>query len=338
MDSKKIKKIVNIIDKREPVVILTHSNPDGDAVGSSIALGLALRKSNIPVNIIIPDAIPVFLEWLPGNDLITIHKDNQSAVTGMLSEAKIIFCLDFNDPDRINAVGEMVKQSAALKVLIDHHRDPSDFADITYSEPWRGSAGEMIYLFIKKVFGNDILDKDIATALYVAIMTDTGNFRYGCSYPEIFHIAGELMQFPIDKDEIYAKVYENFSADRMRLMGYCLHHKMVVLPEYNTAYIALSSAELRRFNYRKGDTEGFVNIPLSIDGIRFTALFIEKRNIIKVSFRSKGNFPANEFAEKHFNGGGHLNAAGGELKDSMKECIEKFVNLLPEYEEALGKA
>jgi len=337
IDAARITEIRKLLNNSHPVVILTHSNPDGDAIGSSIALGLYLQKLDIPVNIIIPDSIPVFLEWLPGTGLITVFKNEKEKAEKILTEAGLMLCLDFNDPDRVENVYDLVNQSGALKILIDHHRDPVHFADITISEPWRGSVGEMIYLFLNEVYDGSFMDLDIATALYVAIMTDTGNFKYGCSYPEIFHIVGELMRFPIDKDRIFRLVYDNFSVDRMRLMGYCIEKKMVVIPEMHTAYIYISSSELRKFNYRKGDTEGFVNIPFSIEGIKFTALFIEKKNLIKASFRSRGDFGVNSFAEKHFNGGGHLNAAGGELRDSMKACIEYFEKILPSYEDLLSK-
>jgi phosphoesterase RecJ-like protein len=256
-------------------------------------------------------------------------------VAKIISGAKVMFCLDFNDPSRIKGINELVSASDAKKILIDHHQDPADFADIVISETWRGSVGEMIYVFLNEVFDGSHMDSDIATVLYVAIMTDTGNFRYSSSYPEIFRIAGELVRHNIDKENIFTKVYDTYSEDRMRLMGYCLQNRMVVLKKYNTAYIYLTSAELRKFNYVKGDTEGFVNIPFSIKGIRFTALFIEKRDVIKLSFRSRGKFPVNEFAEKNFSGGGHINAAGGEEKDSMKNSIAKFETLLEEYEKQL---
>jgi len=335
IESEKIQKIRSLIQKQNPVVILTHANPDGDAIGSSLALGLCLKKLKIPVKVIIPDSVPAFLEWLPGTDLITIARSNRHIASQYISEAKIIFCLDFNAPDRINDMEELLTRSDALKILIDHHEDSADFADIVISESWRGSVGEMIYLFINEVFDGSLIDGDIATALYVAIMTDTGNFSYGSSYTEIFSIVGELMRFNIDKDKIYRLVYDNYTEDRMRLMGYCMQNKMVVLKKYHTAYLYITSAELRKFKYKKGDTEGFVNIPFSINGIRFTALFIEKRKVIKISFRSRGNFPVNRVAEKHFNGGGHINAAGGELNESMKSAIEKFEKILPEYEKEL---
>ena len=226
--------------------------------------------------------------------------------------------------------------SKAKKVLIDHHEDPVDFADLTISETWRGSVGEMIYLLLHELFEEDTLDRDIATCLYVAIMTDTGNFNYASSYPEIFHIVGDLMKYGLEKDRIYSNVYYAFSEDRMRLQGYCMQKKMVVLPQYHTAYISLTDEELRQFNHRKGDTEGFVNIPFSVKGIRFTALFVEKKDRIKVSFRSRGQFPVNKVATEHYQGGGHINAAGGDSFQTMEETLSKFESLLPGYAKLLS--
>jgi phosphoesterase RecJ-like protein len=193
----------------------------------------------------------------------------------------------------------------------------------------------MIYIFLKEQFDEELIDKDIATCLYVAIMTDTGNFTYASSYPEIFQVAGDLLNYGIEKDRIYSNVYDAFTEDRMRLQGYCMQKKMVVLPEYRTAYISLTDAELKRFRHRKGDTEGFVNIPFGIKGIRFTALFVEKKDRIKVSFRSRGSFPVNKVASEHYQGGGHINAAGGDSFLSMEETLKQFESHLAGYKELL---
>ena len=324
------------LNQAEKVAILTHTNPDGDAIGSSLALCLALNKRGLDARVIIPDGLPDFLRWLPGIELSTTFAYKTEKATGIINEADMIFCLDFNDPDRLNGVEELLFASKAKKVLIDHHEDPVDFADLTISETWRGSVGEMIYLLLHELFEEDTLDHDIATCLYVAIMTDTGNFNYASSYPEIFHIVGDLMKYGLEKDRIYSNVYDAFSEDRMRLQGYCMQKKMVVLPQYHTAYISLTDEELRQFNHRKGDTEGFVNIPFSVKGIRFTALFVEKKDRIKVSFRSRGQFPVNKVATEHYQGGGHINAAGGDSFQTMEETLSKFESLLPGYAKLLS--
>ncbi len=323
------------IGAAQRIAILTHTNPDGDAIGSSLALALALKKRGIDAQVVIPDGLPDFLRWLPGIELSTTYAYKQEKATEVIKEADLIFCLDFNDPNRLNGVEEIYFGSSAKKVLIDHHEDPVTFADITISETWRGSVGEMIYLFLKDIFEEDMLDNEIATCLYVAIMTDTGNFNYASSYPQIFHIVGDLLKYDLEKDRIFSNVYDAFSEDRMRLQGYCMQEKMVVLPRYRTAYISLTDEELSRFNHRKGDTEGFVNIPFSVKGIRFTALFVEKKDRIKVSFRSRGKFPVNRIASDHYHGGGHINAAGGHSFLSMEETLTQFESLLQEYETLL---
>ncbi len=319
------------ISSSRRIAVLTHMNPDGDAIGSSLALALALSLQGIDAQVIIPDGLPDFLRWLPGIERSTTFAYKREKAIEIIEGADLIFCLDFNDPKRLGGIEEYLEKSTVRKVLIDHHQDPVQFTDIAISETWRGSVGEMIYLFLKEVFDNEILNKEIATCLYVAIMTDTGNFSYASSYPEIFHIAGDLMKYDLEKDKIYTSVYDAFSEDRMRLQGYCMQKKMVILPQYHTAYISLTDEELTRFNHRKGDTEGFVNIPFSVKGIRFTALFVEKKDRIKVSFRSRGSFPVNLIAAENYHGGGHINAAGGDSFDSMEVTLSKFESLLPGY-------
>ena len=328
--------ITSWLQNAAKVAILTHTNPDGDAIGSSIALALALRKKGLDAQVIIPDGLPDFLRWLPGIELSTTFAYKKEKASEIVNNADLIFCLDFNDPNRLSGVGELLEASKAKKILIDHHQDPLSFTDLAITDTSRGSVGEMIYLFLTELYSGEILDKDIASCLYVAIMTDTGNFTYASSYPEVFHIVGNLVKYGIDKDSIYSNVYDAFSEDRMRLQGYCMQEKMVVLPQYYTAYISLTDEELKRFNHRKGDTEGFVNIPFGIKGILFSALFIEKRDLIRVSFRSRGNFPVNKVASEHFRGGGHINAAGGDSFVSMAETLAKFESLLPAYKKLLA--
>ncbi len=330
-----VRSIRSLIGTAKRVVVLTHTNPDGDAIGSSLALALALGKMGLDAQVVIPDGLPDFLRWLPGIERSTTFAYKKEKAIEIIDEADLIFCLDFNDPKRVNGVEPLLQKSKATKILIDHHQDPVQFTDITISETWRGSVGEMIYLFINEVLDGDIMDKEIATCLYVAIMTDTGNFNYASSYPEIFHIVGDLLKHDIEKDSIYSSVYDAFSEDRMRLQGYCMQEKMVVLPEYHAAYISLSDEELKKFNHRKGDTEGFVNIPFSVKGVIFTALFVEKKDRIKASFRSRGQFPANLVASEHYHGGGHINAAGGDSFANMEETLAGFEALLPGYAKLL---
>jgi phosphoesterase RecJ-like protein len=335
LDESTKRTIEDWLKQADKVAILTHTNPDGDAIGSSLALGLALQKKGWDAQVIIPDGLPDFLRWLPGINLSTTYVYKREKAAAILKDAQLVFCLDFNDPARLNGLEQILQGTEAKTVLIDHHQDPVKFADLDLSETWRASVGEMIFLLLKELFGTEVMDTEIATCLYVAMMTDTGNFSYSSNYPEIFQIVGELLSFGIEKDQIYSNVYDAFSLDRMRLQGYCMLEKMVVLPRYHTAYISITDEELARYKHRKGDTEGFVNIPFSVKGIRFTALFVEKKDRIKVSFRSRGRFPVNRVASDHFGGGGHINAAGGDSYRNMEETLSYFESLLPAYKKLL---
>lgn len=331
------KKIVEVIGRKEPVVVISHLNPDGDAIGSSLALALFLQKKDVPVSVIIPNLVPEFLQWLPGYDMVRIYQQQRRQCKELIRNAKTLFLLDFNDPERAGGLRKQVVTSPAYKVLIDHHQEPVDFADLLVSEPWRGSAGEMIYMLISEVADQEMIDQEIATCLYVAIMTDTGNFRYASSYAGIFNIVGELVDKGIDKDQIYSNIYDSYSEERMKLMGYCMSEKMVVLRDLHAAYISLNRDELKRFDHQVGDTEGFVNVPFSIKGIRVTALFIEKEKHIKISLRSKGNFSVEKIASEHFGGGGHINAAGGECNLPMDETLKKFESILANHRDELSQ-
>lgn len=329
-------KIRKIIEKRDPVVIISHLNPDGDALGSAIALALHLRKQGMPVSVIMPNKVPEFLQWLPGYETVVTYQGNKKKCRKLLEEAATIFMVDFNDPERTGEMKEDMLAVDAFTIMIDHHQAPEQFTDLLISESRRGSVGEMIYLILKDLEGDEFLDKEIATCLYVAIMTDTGNFRYASSYSEIFNIVGALVDTGIDKDQIYSNIYDSYSESRMKLMGYCMSEKLVVLTELNAAYISLTQEELDRFNHQVGDTEGFVNIPFSIKGIKLSALFTEKKNMVKISFRSKGDISVDRIAADHFNGGGHINAAGGETNLSMAETIQRFETVLLKYKDELS--
>jgi phosphoesterase RecJ-like protein len=238
--------------------------------------------------------------------------------------------LDFNQSNRLGEAEKKVLSSKAKKVNIDHHMDPSGFADLLISDPSSCSTAELVYRIVTELNGTPFIHRQYAEALYVGIITDTGNFDHGTYSGETFRIVAGLLDTGIDKQKIHDLVFNNFSSDRMRLMGYALNEKMVILPEFQTAYISLSRDELRRYNYLKGDTEGFVNMPLSINGIIFSVLFIEKDGFVKLSFRSKGAFPSNRFASRFFNGGGHLNASGGEYPDTLDNTTGFFLRMLSE--------
>jgi len=333
------KKLISEIKKHlsdsGKIIVLTHKNPDGDAIGSMLGLYHYLRNKKYEVTAITPDEYPEFLQWMPGSsDIIRFSKDKKRCIKA-IKEADIIFNLDFNTSDRLGGMESYVLSSTSIKILIDHHPSPSAFSDYIISETTASSAAELIFLFIKALDGKSHWTKQIAECLFTGIMTDTGCFSYNSSAGDTYRIVAELLDTGINKDDIFSKVYNNFSDNRMRLLGYVLDKKMVVNQDYKTAYISLTRKELKEYKFTFGDSEGFVNYPLSIKGIIFSALFIEKNKFIKISFRSKGNFPANIFSEKHFDGGGHLNAAGGESYESLSATISKFTSLLPRYSKYL---
>ncbi len=317
------------------VAIVTHRNPDGDAIGSSLAMFRVLTKMGHKVQVITPNVYPEFLHWIPGHDQVLVFEKKKKEAQAVIEKAAVIFCLDFNDITRIREFRKLVEKSTAYKVMIDHHPDPVQFADCTISDISVSSTSELVYLFIRQLQLLEYIDMETASCIYTGIITDTGVFSYNSSNKQTFLIVAELMDYGFDKDNIYSLIYDNFSADRMRFLGYCLNEKMQVFPEYGAAYISITGDERKRFNFQPGDSEGFVNYPLSVKGVRFSALFVEKKDHVKISFRSKGDFAVNEFSAKYFDGGGHKNAAGGESKLSLEETLQKFEKLLPEFREEL---
>lgn len=328
-----IRKLLEERGKR--ILIISHRNPDGDAIGASLGLANWLNKMDHDTNVLVPNRFPGFLSWMKNANRVVVYSDQTKKAIELLKSADVVFAVDFNDLSRIREFDEHLSKSTAYKVLIDHHPDPGSFADLTISDIHVSSTAELVYTFIRNVGLNVKIDRDIATCIFAGIMTDTGCFSFNSSQPTTYRIVGELLDYGIQKDLIYDLVYDNFTYERMRLMGYCLDQKMKYLPEFKTAYISLTQQEMRKYNFRIGDSEGFVNLPLSIKGVRFAVLFTEKKDMIKLSFRSKGRFPVNELASKYFHGGGHRNAAGGEWYESLEKTIEKLVNLLPEYKDDL---
>ncbi|MFC2152799.1 bifunctional oligoribonuclease/PAP phosphatase NrnA [Bacteroidota bacterium] len=336
LSKKDINSLNELIVKAQKPLIITHYNPDGDAMGSSLGFYHYLTNKGKDPIIVTPNDYPEFLHWLPGNDKVIVYKRNSGTVLNAIRDADIIFALDFNDPDRTEGLEKYLKDATAKKVLIDHHPDPVDFADILFSDTKYSSTAELVYEIIENLNDAKLVDKTIAECLYTGIMTDTGSFNYNSSNPYTYYVVSKLIGLGINKDKIYWNIYDNYSADRMKLLGYCLYEKMEVFPEYNAAYISITKEELEKFSFAPGDSEGFVNYPLSIKDVRFTAIFIEKDKHVKISFRSKGEFPVNKFAEDHFNGGGHRNASGGNSNDSLENTLRKFRELLPKYSKELS--
>ncbi|HOI49298.1 MAG TPA: bifunctional oligoribonuclease/PAP phosphatase NrnA [Prolixibacteraceae bacterium] len=321
-----------------PVVVVPHSNPDGDAIGAAFGLARVLKNAGFAVSIVSPNDYPTFLSWLEGDIEIVNFLKSRSVAESRLRASKLMFCVDFNEIDRVDEMKDALAAYSGKKVLIDHHPFPKDFCDWMVSESTYSSTAELVYDVVDALGLGQFWDKQAAEAIYTGIMTDTGSFSHNTSRPNLYRVLTGLMTFGIDTEAVHERVYHNFSAHRLQLLGYCLAEKLVVLPEFRTAYISITRDELKKYNFVPGDTEGFVNYPLSINNIVFSALFIEKDGWVKASFRSKGSFPANAFSEAHFGGGGHLNAAGGEAKLTLMETLEKFTQLLPDYLHQLESA
>jgi phosphoesterase RecJ-like protein len=328
--SKYTKELSKLFLSSENILLICHINPDGDAIGSQLALYHYLKAKGKKVDLLSPNYLQEFLKWMDGSDLITIFIKERKKSIKLIFEADLIVMLDFNQSNRLGEAEDSVNSSHATKIVIDHHLAPGKFGDLIVSEPAKCSTAELVYELVSEMNGVPFINKSYAEAIYVGIITDTGNFEHGSYSSGTFRIVAELLDQGIEKSAILNMIYNSFSSDRIRLQGFALNQRMVVLPEFKTAYIFLTKDDLKEYNHVKGDTEGFVNMPLSIKGIYFTALFIEKDGFIKLSFRSKGQFPSNEFASKYFAGGGHLNASGGEYYDTLVNTIEYFLKTLKE--------
>ncbi len=337
IEQKKISQVEDLLAKYEKIVIVTHVSPDGDAIGSSLGLYNYLVEAGNQVTVIVPNAFPDFLKWMPGAKDILDYEKYTEYSQKLIAEAELIFCLDFNVPKRIHHMAPFVEAAKAKKVMIDHHPEPSGFCDIVISHPEISSTSEMIFRLICRMGDFEVMSKASAESIYTGMMTDTGGFTYNSNNAEIYYIIGELLKKGIDKDQIYSNVYKNYSVDRYRMLGYVLCEKMKIYPEYNAALICLSKEEQEKFNTRKGDTEGFANLPLNIKNIIFAVFMREDNEMIKISFRSQGDFPSNRFSAACFNGGGHLNAAGGEFFGTLEEAVAIFEKALPEYADFLIK-
>ena len=358
-----------LINQSNNVVILTHMSPDGDAMGSSLAMRHFLEAQGKHVSVIVPNAFPDFLAWLPKADEDIIYESHRAEADALLEQADLIICTDFNEPKRIGSLGDKLLSLTCRKMMIDHHLHPSSFPDLTLSYPASPSTCELVYRLISclspitnspqgvqyplsnspqgvpyPIGGTPSINQNIATCIYTGMMTDTGNFSFNSNYPEMYQIVGELVSLGVNKDEIYNRVFNAYSADRMRLMGYCLYQKMRIFPEHHTALIYLSRKELYRFNFQSGDAEGIVNLPLQIKDIHYSCFMREdkvnptevalaggSKTKIKISLRSQGNRPVNVFAKDIFGGGGHANASGGEYYGPLPEAVQRFLDNYQDY-------
>ena len=324
-----IQTIKSLLATPKKIVIIPHRNPDGDAMGSTLGLYHFLLKLKHQLLVISPNEFPEFLDWLPGSETVLTYEKHKDETTKILQEAELLFTLDFNALHRVGEMETILKELTAPYIMIDHHQKPDDYAAFIYSDTQFGSTCEMVYNFIELLDQTHLLDKTIATCIYTGILTDSGSFRFPKTTGKTHRIVASLIDLGVENTLIPNLLFDNNSYNRLQLLGRALQN-MKVMSEFSTSYITLSQAELDSFEHIKGDTEGIVNYGLTIKGVIFTAIFIENKEekIIKISFRSQGDFDVNQFARDNFSGGGHINAAGGKSDLSLEETVKKFEGLI----------
>lgn len=332
--------VEKLLASPQKAVIIGHKNPDGDAVGSCLGLSFFLKSLGHNATVIMPNDFPDFLKWLPGVEEVIIHEREREKSTELINTSDLVFTLDFNSLDRVGGELQTVLENSSAKfVMIDHHQQPANYAVATYSDVKMSSTSEMVFHFMEALQQAEKLSKEIAVNLYTGIMTDTGSFRFSSTTPTTHRVAAKLIEAGAECAIINQNVYDTNSPERMKLLGVALNN-LVILPELHTAYITLTQKELDEHNFKKGDTEGFVNYALSVKGIVFAVIFIENKqeNIVKISFRSKGVFSVNDFARNHYSGGGHINAAGGKSSQDLNKTINEFISILLRYKNELTDA
>jgi phosphoesterase RecJ-like protein len=322
-------------EKAKKIVILTHANPDGDALGSSLGLNSVLQNAGYESVVVFPTDFPPIVPNLKEYRNWIIFEQHEKKAKQLIQEADLLFLLDFNDIKRVGKVKKSIENPNGKLVLIDHHPQPAIEPDFLFSDTKVSSTAELVYDFVVKMGWSECIDANGAGALLSGIIADTASFNHNARRPELYKAVSELIGLGADPDKIHEVLFNTNSEERLRMLGYALSEKMELFPEYHTAIISLTRDELRRFNFKIGDTEGFVNYPLSIKGIVFSAFFLENEDKVKISFRSKGGFAVNEFSALHFGGGGHHNAAGGESRLSLSTAVRTFIDLLPRYAESL---
>ena len=315
-------------------IIVTHTNPDGDAIGSSLGLYHFLLNRGFEVSLIAPTDYASYLHFLPQDDHVLIYPANPKAAIQRANEAQLLFCLDFNTYSRLEGLGKILSALQIPKILIDHHLEPEQF-DYYVWNTQASSTAELVHFFIDQIGASAEITPDIATCLYTGLASDTGRFMHSLS-ANVFACAAQLHAANANVQMVNNQLFNSYSLDRLQLWGHSIAQRMVVLPEYQTAYIYLTKADFEQFNHQIGDTDGIVNLPLQVSNIRFAALFRDEKEKVKISFRSKGNFSVNDFARLHFNGGGHFNAAGGSSVLNLQESIDKFLQVLPLYKKSLN--
>lgn len=322
--------------KPKQIVVTTHHKPDGDALGSSLAMYHWLKAKGHAVNVIVPSDFPTFLDWMPGRQDVIIYTAARESSDALIAAADMIWCLDFNGLPRIHAMADSVRAASALKIMIDHHLDPEGFDDYRHWDSGAAATAQLVYDFIVNAMDDhNGITPEIATCLYTGIMTDTGSFRFQTTTSLVHLIAADLIAQGAKNWEIHEHVYNSYTEARLKFLGFCLENRLQVLHEYRTALFSVSREDLTRYNITTGDTEGLVNYALAISGIKLAALIIDRTDQVKLSLRSVGDFPCNEVCRDHFNGGGHRNAAGGNSNEPLQTVVKKFKSLLPEYKTRL---
>lgn len=312
------------------IAIITHRNPDGDALGSSLGLRYFLEKFNHNVKVILPSEYPTNFKYLHGIDDCVVFDLKHEETEAILKNADITFCLDFNALDRVDRIGPLIQDSRAKKILIDHHLDPEPFVDYTYSDTSASSTCELIHQFIHHLGEQEKLDVRIGEALFTGIITDTGSFKYSTN-PTTYKVAADLKEVGVDDYTLQDKIHNTMTEKQLKLLGHALANRMEVIPEHNTGIIALTKQDYYDFDIQRGDTEGIVNFILMMDGIKVAAFIREQPTIVKMSFRSKGDISVQALARDHFKGGGHKNASGGAAYAKLTDVINRFKTVLPKY-------
>lgn len=332
IDNSSIEQLKTLFEQPRKAVIVSHTNPDGDAIGSSLALAEILRSQGHEATCIVPNRFPYYLEWIPRAKEMLIYRFASEQAQQAIDDADVIICADMNNLSRLEDLSAAIAaNTSAKRVLIDHHLNPDEGFDVVFSHPESSSTAFLVYSLIEQIFGTQAIDPTIATQLYVGIITDTGNFAFSDLSPELFRAAAALVEAGIDVPTIYNNIYNSFTEGRARLFGYAINRKMKTLLKGTAAYISLTEEELRRYWFQQGDSEGFVNYPLTIKKMRMSAMFTQQHDFIRVSLRSRGAVDVDTFARRYFNGGGHRNAAGGKSFVSMDETIQHYIEAVAEY-------
>lgn len=338
INEKAIDKLRTLLSRSERVVITCHLTPDGDAMGSSLGLQQVLASIGKDVNVVTPDMVPKSLLFLPGAKEAVAYTRYEEYATRLLNEADLIFCLDYNESRRVDRMEGALLAAGAPKVMIDHHLHPGSFADVIISHPEVSSTSMLVFRVLCRLELFDRIDRHAAECIFTGMMTDTGNFSYNSNDPDLYVVIAELLKKGIDKDRLYQRACNTFGESSIRLNGYALSRKMELIPEHRCSLITLNAEELKEYNYEKGDTEGLVNKPLAMPEVVWSVYLREDPTQIKVSMRSKGQFPVNQVCHDVFGGGGHLNAAGAEFQGTLEQCVEKLKAAMPQFDSFLPAA